>query len=302
MGKIIDEYCFQHRQRICTIIKEIDNGSYPSLTRLSKLCGVSSKTIQRDLGILRNHLNAPLEYDITKKGWFKTEASYSLYDAFERIRNQFMKVITENQPIKEICLPRLSLGGTTMLKAGLVIWEEDGKGNIHHLVEKELHQIDGWNGKQTAKDTNEDINDYPMPLGTRKPKIEKSHLDIPLTKKRKRRHPLNISNEQLQELLNRFSIRNIAQQLNCHPTAIYKRMKKYAISKSSKPQGKSKAAKTSPEIRAKMIEARIAGKGPTQIAKELLNNKLPPAYVSNVLSMASKTNPELRKALGRDNK
>ena len=66
------------RGRLIQIDGRLRKGDYPNQGILAKLCGVSNKTIQRDLEYLKFSMNAPLEYDASRKGYFYAEKGFFL--------------------------------------------------------------------------------------------------------------------------------------------------------------------------------------------------------------------------------
>ncbi len=64
--------------RILFIDRELRSRKYPSSTRLAREYEVSSRTIQRDIEYMREQMDAPIEYDQVKKGYFYTEEAFHL--------------------------------------------------------------------------------------------------------------------------------------------------------------------------------------------------------------------------------
>lgn len=70
--------------RISQIDDIIRRGSYPSASQLAKELGVSLRTINRDLDVIRDYYYAPLEYDQTKRGWYYKDPNFFIkYIQFE---------------------------------------------------------------------------------------------------------------------------------------------------------------------------------------------------------------------------
>lgn len=67
----------QH-SRLLFIDKKIRQKTYPNCSSLAGEWEVSSKTIQRDIEYLRTMLDAPLEYDAGKRGYYYTEDTFQL--------------------------------------------------------------------------------------------------------------------------------------------------------------------------------------------------------------------------------
>ncbi|MDC7227292.1 MAG: WYL domain-containing protein [Spirochaetales bacterium] len=65
--------------RIFFIHEQLKAGGYPSSVKLAELWeGVSSKTVRRDIEYLRDMMNAPIEYDASRRGYYYTEPSYDI--------------------------------------------------------------------------------------------------------------------------------------------------------------------------------------------------------------------------------
>ncbi len=64
--------------RIFYIDKKIKAGQYPNCRQLAQELEVHRRTIMRDIGLMKYSLGAPLEYDPKKRGYYYTEADYSL--------------------------------------------------------------------------------------------------------------------------------------------------------------------------------------------------------------------------------
>lgn len=57
-------------ERICSFHKEVKKGSYPTSKHIIDTFQVSESSARRDIDYLRDRLDAPLEYDIKKKGFY----------------------------------------------------------------------------------------------------------------------------------------------------------------------------------------------------------------------------------------
>lgn len=65
--------------RIFFIHEQLKAGGYPSSQKLAQLWeGVSSKTVRRDIEYLRDMMNAPIDYDASRRGYYYTEPSYDI--------------------------------------------------------------------------------------------------------------------------------------------------------------------------------------------------------------------------------
>lgn len=65
--------------RIFFIHEQLKAGGFPSSGKLAGLWeGVSSKTVRRDIEYLRDMMNAPIEYDASRRGYYYTEPAYDI--------------------------------------------------------------------------------------------------------------------------------------------------------------------------------------------------------------------------------
>ena len=58
--------------RMQHIDRELRSKRYPNCTRIARYFNVSSKSIQRDIDFMRDMMNAPINYDRRKRGYFYT--------------------------------------------------------------------------------------------------------------------------------------------------------------------------------------------------------------------------------------
>lgn len=65
-------------RRLLFIDRKLREGHYPNCSTLAKEWEVSVKTIQRDLEYLKYELDAPVEYDSARRGYYYSEAQFSL--------------------------------------------------------------------------------------------------------------------------------------------------------------------------------------------------------------------------------
>ena len=73
----MSKYKPQH-SRLLFIDRKISEGRFPNCRSLAEEWEVSPKTIQRDLEYMRYQLDAPLEYDQVRRGYYYTENNFSL--------------------------------------------------------------------------------------------------------------------------------------------------------------------------------------------------------------------------------
>jgi predicted DNA-binding transcriptional regulator YafY len=64
--------------RIVTIDGAIRDGGWPNARTLGSLLEVSPRTVQRDIGFLRDRLHAPVHFDPARNGYCYTEPDYAL--------------------------------------------------------------------------------------------------------------------------------------------------------------------------------------------------------------------------------
>ena len=65
-------------KRLLYIDSRINSGDYPNCSRLAKDYEVSSRTIHRDIEYMRDMLDAPIEYNSSRRGYYYTEPNYRL--------------------------------------------------------------------------------------------------------------------------------------------------------------------------------------------------------------------------------
>ena len=68
--------------RIYLIDEEIAAEKYPNTPKLAKEYETSIPTISRDIEFMKNRLNAPIEYDYKRKGYYYTQKTFRLPGAF----------------------------------------------------------------------------------------------------------------------------------------------------------------------------------------------------------------------------
>jgi predicted DNA-binding transcriptional regulator YafY len=68
--------------RIYFIDREIASGKYPNTKTLAETYETSIPTISRDIEFMRLMLNAPIEYDFSRKGYYYTKKTFRLPAAF----------------------------------------------------------------------------------------------------------------------------------------------------------------------------------------------------------------------------
>ena len=146
--------------RLLQVDQQIRQAKYPNCFSLAKQLEVSVKTIQRDVEYMRDRLNAPIEYDFLKKGyyytsgnWFLPALSLSEGDLFavllaSRVLEQYhgtpvakqlgsiFKTIAESLPDKitiqpELVFSRFSVSGPPAKPVAHEIWGVVVRGLLH---------------------------------------------------------------------------------------------------------------------------------------------------------------------------
>jgi hypothetical protein len=64
--------------RCLLILRRVRAGDYPDKAALSTVTGVSDRTVQRDLRMLREHFDAPLMFDLGREGFYLTDPTWRL--------------------------------------------------------------------------------------------------------------------------------------------------------------------------------------------------------------------------------
>ena len=65
--------------RLCFIDRQIASGKFPNTKNLAqKWEGISISTISRDIDFMKNRLNAPIEYDAMRRGYYYAKSNYRI--------------------------------------------------------------------------------------------------------------------------------------------------------------------------------------------------------------------------------
>lgn len=83
-------------KRIVWLDQQLRAGGYPSATQLARACGVSSKTIYRDLDAMRDELGAPVAYDPRRRGYRYSDPGFAIPAATLTERDLFALMVAEN--------------------------------------------------------------------------------------------------------------------------------------------------------------------------------------------------------------
>lgn len=65
-------------ERLLNLHEQLAAGKYPNCASFAAEWEISTKTAQRDFDFMRDRLNAPLEYDALKRGWFYSRPNFML--------------------------------------------------------------------------------------------------------------------------------------------------------------------------------------------------------------------------------
>jgi predicted DNA-binding transcriptional regulator YafY len=123
------------RARLYILDERIRRGDYPSHKSLAKHCGVSTKTIQRDLAYMQYNMDCPLEYDEHRKGWHYTAEEFFLPLSFAS-REDFQAILIIGELVGQYA--GTPLGGT-MHKAFekvLVVFKGKDVGRVRSFVRR----------------------------------------------------------------------------------------------------------------------------------------------------------------------
>jgi predicted DNA-binding transcriptional regulator YafY len=65
-------------ERLSRLDKELSSNRFPNLKKLSEKLEVSERTVKRDLQILKNEFNAPIESNRRKGGYYYSKIGWTL--------------------------------------------------------------------------------------------------------------------------------------------------------------------------------------------------------------------------------
>jgi predicted DNA-binding transcriptional regulator YafY len=82
--------------RIYFIDRRIASGKYPNTKTLAKEYETGTATISRDIGFMRNMMDAPIEYDAFERGYYYTEKTYRLPAGFSTAEDMMALGIAKN--------------------------------------------------------------------------------------------------------------------------------------------------------------------------------------------------------------
>ncbi|MFT5287013.1 MAG: putative DNA-binding transcriptional regulator YafY [Planctomycetota bacterium] len=83
-------------KRLVEIDRLLRDGSFPTAKKLATHCGVSTKTIYRDIDALRLELDAPIEFSRSKRGYHYTHKRFALPAVTLSDRDLFALLVAEN--------------------------------------------------------------------------------------------------------------------------------------------------------------------------------------------------------------
>lgn len=110
-------------ERFLYIDRKVRSGVYPSTSELGEALEKSYKTMQRDIEFMRDRLRAPLEYDLSRKGWYYTEPAYTF--PFPKLTETDARTIQAAAAVVEGLGPLPGLDGFMQLAQGLRASAED---------------------------------------------------------------------------------------------------------------------------------------------------------------------------------
>ena len=87
-------------RRILAIYNAVRAGTYPNAVSLSLEHEVDARTIQRDIGFMRDQLRAPLEFCRKRNGYFLTDPSWKL-PAFELTEGELISVFLAERLLRQ---------------------------------------------------------------------------------------------------------------------------------------------------------------------------------------------------------
>ena len=71
--KIVDLRSRPPLERMLRIHQSLQSGKFPNATKLAREIEVSTKSIHRDIGFMRDRLDLPVEFDPARNGYFYSE-------------------------------------------------------------------------------------------------------------------------------------------------------------------------------------------------------------------------------------
>ncbi len=83
-------------KRVVFLDQRFRDGSFPNATELAGICGVSTKTIHRDIEAMRLELSAPIEFVKAENGYRYTDGDFAIPAATLSERNLFALMVAEN--------------------------------------------------------------------------------------------------------------------------------------------------------------------------------------------------------------
>ncbi|MCK9169759.1 MAG: transcriptional regulator [Treponema sp.] len=83
-------------RRLLQIDQIISSGRFPSTAALAEKLEASTTTVKRDIEMLRDELNAPVEYCKKNEGWYYTETAFRLPALFTSEGELFAAELTKN--------------------------------------------------------------------------------------------------------------------------------------------------------------------------------------------------------------
>jgi len=118
--------------RIYFVDQEIASGKYPNAPSLAEKYETSISSINRDIAYMRDLLNAPIEYDFFKKGFYYSEVAFRLPAAYATADDllalgmaKTLMDLYKNTPIHEAALNLLESISTPLKTEKKAAWFKD---------------------------------------------------------------------------------------------------------------------------------------------------------------------------------
>lgn len=124
-------------KRILHVDVRLRDGSRPSAQVLAKECGVSAKTIYRDLDALRDEIKAPVQYDAKRKGFYYSDPGFAVPAVALGERDLFALMVAENAIAQYEGTPLVDYLREAFAKVLLVL--PGGVRERHEMVARAVH-------------------------------------------------------------------------------------------------------------------------------------------------------------------
>ena len=119
--------------RIQQVHRALAKGEFPNYRKLAKKLDVSEKTVQRDIDLMRDRMNLPIEYDQTHFGFYYTERVVDI-PGLELTEGEVVALFIARQALGQYAGTPFA----TALKSACSRLEEE----LHDRVSLNLHELD----------------------------------------------------------------------------------------------------------------------------------------------------------------